>query len=85
MGDLLFRVYLLSPVWKEEQEVAAALCKSRLSINLMQFLPVLPVFTKLSSQEYRDLPVLSQPVLFYRTQSGQQARFVSKKFDSAVI
>ena len=32
-----------------------------------------------------DLPVLSHPVLFYRTQSAQQARFVSQKFDSTMI
>ena len=81
-GLLVFRVYLLSPAWKEQQVPPVELFQRHLSINLMQFLPV-PVenifpasfYKKCSSQEYR--PTLS---FFLWKPIGT----TGKKFDSAI-
>ena len=82
-GLLVFRVYLLSPAWKEQQVPPVALFQRHLSINLMQFLPV-PVenifpasfYKKCSSQEYR--PTLS--FFLWKPITGT----TGKKFDSAI-
>ena len=82
-GLLVFRVYLLSPAWKEQQVPPVELFQRHLSINLMQFLPV-PVenifpasfYKKCSSQEYR--PTLS--FFLWKPITGT----TGKKFDSAI-